>query len=523
MISLKNFCYILGIGALTLNVTACSDPGDELTTVEFDRLFSPTAVEAKIQNKVNVRLTWECRSKADSYTIQLFANDASMACTGTPTLEFTDVETSPYIITGLEGETTYAIRIKAVGETKESNWTTTTATTDAEQILETVTDDDITSKSVTLRWPAGTAVTSVEITGGKTATYTLSAAEIAAGSATITGLDYETKYTFTIMNGSKARGKVTVTTMPNYIPAYPGADLQALIDGAEEGETVMLLPAKDGSTNEFIYMEEGVETTLELTISKNIAVKSLGTKPVKARIKFVLDGATGFTTENITYVGVTADALIKTTNCSGTITVNAIEASGYGNFMVDPGENTCTISQFNVTNSYFHDMCSGKRFVDSQKKKCAVMEFNMSHCTVANSCKGSDFIRFDYNAAQKGMVVNFENNTLYKLEATSKGLFYIRSNASGNHDFTANIKNNVFAEMGAGVYFSQDAKTDNLVFSNNNYYNTPSLLANPDGGAGKVFDTTGLQLNPEFADAANNDFTITNETLIDKNIGNIKQ
>ena len=71
------------------------------------------------------------------------------------------------------------------------------------------------------------------------------------------------------------------------------------------------------------------------------------------------------------------------------------------------------------------------------------------------------------------------------------------------------------------VFFSQDAKTDNLIFNNNNYFNTPSLVVNPDGGSGKVFDTTGLSLNPEFKDAANNDFTITNETLIDKNIGNI--
>lgn len=310
--------------------------------------------------------------------------------------------------------------------------------------------------------------------------------------------------------------------MPNYTPAYPGADLQELIDATEEGGTVMLLPAKDGSTNEFVYTgDDGATTTKELIINKNISIKCLGTKPVKARVKFVLDGATGFTTENINYIGIAADALIKTTNCSGVITVNNIEASGYGNLMVDPGENACTVDEFNITNSYFHDMCSGKRFIDSQKKKCAVLKFNMNHCTVANSCTGSDFIRFDYNAKQK-ININFENNTLYKIEATSKGLFYVRSNKAGDQFFTANIKNNVFAEMSQKVFFSQDAKTDNLQFSNNCYYNAGTLQANVDGGAGKVFDTTGLTLDPGFKDAANGDFTITNETLIDKNIGNIK-
>lgn len=149
------------------------------------------------------------------------------------------------------------------------------------------------------------------------------------------------------------------------------------------------------------------------------------------------------------------------------------------------------------------------------------MVFNMKNCTVANSCSGSDFIRFDYNSEAKGMVVNFENNTLYKVEATSNGLFYIRSNSAGSLDYTANIRNNVFAEMSEKVFFSQDSKTDNLIFRNNNYFNTPSLNANPDGGAGKVFDTTGFNLDPQFKDAVNNDFTITNETLINENIGNI--
>lgn len=519
---IKKLTYILAMGAVLFTAASCSDPDDELTSVEYDRLFKPTAVEAKVQNKTNVRLSWECLSKADTYTIQLFADDTNMQFAGTPTLEYTNITESPYTISGLSGETTYSIRIKAVGATKESHWAETSVTTDAEQIFNNVTDDDITAKSVTLKWTPGAEVTAIAISGGKEETYTLSAEEKQNGTATITGLTYETKYTFTILNGSKARGKVTVTTMPNYTPAYPGADLQELIDATEEGGTVMLLPAKDGSTNEFVYTgDDGAATTKELVINKNISIKCLGTKPVKARIKFVLDGATGFTTENINYTGVAADALIKTTNCSGIITVNNIEASGYGNLMVDPGENACTVDEFNITNSYFHDMCSGKRFIDSQKKKCAILKFNMNHCTVANSCTGSDFIRFDYNAKQK-ITINFENNTLYQVEATSKGLFYVRSNKAGDKFFTANIKNNVFAEMSQKVFFSQDTKTDNLIFSNNCYYNAGTLQANVDGGAGKVFDTTGLTLDPGFKNAANGDFTITNETLLDKNIGNIK-
>lgn len=522
---IKKITYILALGAVLFTAASCSDPDDELTSVEYDRLFKPTSFEAKVQNKVNIRLIWECLSKADSYTIQLFANDEDMKFEGEPTLEFTDVASSPYTVTGLNDETSYSIRIKAVGSSKESHWATAFVTTDAEQIFEKVTDDDITAKTVTLRWEAGADVSVIEITGGKEETYTLSDEEKQNGTATISGLTEDTQYTFTIKNAVKARGKVTVTTMPNYTAAYPGSDLQELIDATEDGGTLMLLPAKDGSSNQFIYNgDDGSASTKELTISKKITIKCMDTKPVVARVKFVLDGAKDFVLENVKFTGVTGDALIKTSNCSGTINVNNIEVEGYGNFVVDPGENVCTVDEFTVTNSYFHDMCKGKRFVDSQKKKCAILKFNMNHCTVANSCQGSDFLRFDYNAAQP-IEVNFTNNTLYKVEATSKGLFYIRSNKAGDRFFTANIKNNVFAEMSDAVFFSQDSKSDNLKFSNNCYHNASNLqkVVGDEDPKKNTYDTSGLTLDPGFKDAANGDFTITNETLIDKNIGNVAQ
>ena len=104
---IKKLTYVLALGAVLFAASGCSDPEDELTSVEYDRLFRPTSVEAKIQNKTNVRLGWECLSEAKSYTIQLFADDPDMACEGEPSVEFTDVTDNPYTITGLEGETTY--------------------------------------------------------------------------------------------------------------------------------------------------------------------------------------------------------------------------------------------------------------------------------------------------------------------------------------------------------------------------------------------------------------------------------
>ncbi|RAZ14412.1 hypothetical protein DK853_52335, partial [Klebsiella oxytoca] len=65
----------------------------------------------------------------------------------------------------------------------------------------------------------------------------------------------------------------------------------------------------------------------------------------------------------------------------------------------------------------------------------------------------------------KGNIINISNCTLYGIGATSKGLFYVRSNSVGNKDFTANITKCIFANMSNKVFFSQDTKTDNLTFN----------------------------------------------------------
>ena len=155
----KNIALICGVGLMAF-AASCSDLDDEIKSSSYDRLFSPPAVEARVQNKTNVRLGWTKVLGADSYVIELFAND-SLQFEGSPVTTYNEVTDNPYTITGLDGETKYSARIKAVGEKiSESKWTGVFFKTDAEQILEAVTDDDITSSTVTLRWPAGTAVTS---------------------------------------------------------------------------------------------------------------------------------------------------------------------------------------------------------------------------------------------------------------------------------------------------------------------------------------------------------------------------
>ena len=54
----KKISMVLAIGLSFVGMTSCSDPDEPITSVEFDRLFSPTELEAKVQNTTGVKLTW---------------------------------------------------------------------------------------------------------------------------------------------------------------------------------------------------------------------------------------------------------------------------------------------------------------------------------------------------------------------------------------------------------------------------------------------------------------------------------
>ena len=228
---MNKLTMVMAIGLSLVGMAACSDPDDALTSVEFNRLFSPTNMEAKVQNTTGVKVTWFAISAAEQYQIEMYADDAAMAFSGTPVLQKTIVpstseqaarsECSWKLEPGtLEGETTYSVRVKAIGTSKESKWAGATFTTGTEQIFDNVPTSNITKTSVTLTWPAGVAVTRIDVqkSGEIIQTHPLTADEIAAGQATIDGLNYESTYTFYIYNGDKQRGKIQVQTLPNFTP-----------------------------------------------------------------------------------------------------------------------------------------------------------------------------------------------------------------------------------------------------------------------------------------------------------------
>ena len=241
--SIYTVLFSLVLSAFTVS---CSEPDDEVTTGIFDRLFSPTNVEAVIQKKTNVKFKWTAVTNATSYTIELYENQ-DMTFEGTPKT-YEGITDNTYTVEGLLGETQYTARIRALSEEiNESKWSAVSFMTEAENIFNSVKDENIEAHAVTLTWDAidATATKIVLSADGKAdITYTLKSTDIANKKAYIDGLEESTSYTAKLYNVDKLRGTVTFKTAIDFqgkTPVYEGDDLATVLEGAADGANIVLV------------------------------------------------------------------------------------------------------------------------------------------------------------------------------------------------------------------------------------------------------------------------------------------
>ena len=176
-------------GLATVALASCSDVADEITSIVYNRNFSPTSVEAKVRNRTNIELSWNLGDGVTNYNVEVYAND-SLTFAGSPVKSFSvSPDEVPVLIKGLEGETQYSFRVQATdgNSSRDSKWSSAYAKTEAEQIFKNVAEEDIKGSSVTLRWTAGEQAATIVLTPGDIV-YNVTADDIAAGAATVTGL-----------------------------------------------------------------------------------------------------------------------------------------------------------------------------------------------------------------------------------------------------------------------------------------------------------------------------------------------
>lgn len=492
------------VGGITF--TACDDE-TEVKSLSMSALLSPTNLTAVVRNEVNIALSWNAMDKAESYDIEVFKEDPEFAGTAIATLNTTE---SSYVVTGLEGETSYNIRVRSASSSvASSKWSTVTQSTNAEQIFETVPESDLTESSVTLRWPQGETATTITITPGDIS-YSVTEADIANGYATINGLTPETTYTATLLNGTKTRGTITFTTRIDLNGASlieEGEDLEARLIAATAGESFVIMSGTfDLGTYEPTqsislrgYSEDNKPTiTGRFKVSQAIESISLS--------NLIFDGKSA--TDNL--LQIEAGANIATVNIEGCEIRNMTKHIMYNS-------TTGALGDVTVDNCIIDNIeCDGGDGFDFRDKG-TLASFTLTETTISNGMR----TMLRCQTASTKLVVT--NCTFYNIctsnESGNTGLFRASDSSSSltvSSCLIVNVGKSELTVAGAGAWAKSGNIKGSETATNIYYYNCPKLWT---GVHSSDYSSFATEADPGFADAANGDYTVSNQDMIDKKIG----
>jgi hypothetical protein len=517
------------IGLFSIATVACDDLADPLVEdLEVSRVFSPTEVAARIRNLTTIELNWKTRADADHYVVE-YSEDS---------LAFTNIIRTVTVAPGelplqqvFDGQTRYSARVKGVSPAgiEDSKWTAVTIMTQLENIFLPIQDGDVGPTTTTVRWPANSDVTHLKISPGNTERQ-ITAEEKSAGVAIVSGLTGETEYTVTLYKGTKQRGQIKFTTLIDIGDAtavHPEDDLNAMIAAAAAGDVLVLFPGE--------YL---VNAGATITVNKSLSIKGLypTNKPI-LHVQFALiAGATDVNVNDVDMDGTfTPQGGVQTVidhpfqyNATGTYGALIVKGStihDYGKSLVTgqlaSGSAVAQISEITFDNCVVTNIQTiSADFIDFRASYVA--KLSLTNSTFNTCAVGRDFIRFDAAAGLTGTgktsTVVIDHCTLYGVSNNLTGtrrLTYVRFNAN-----SVTVKNSIIANS-TGIYTNQ-ASTTQPICANNNYFNAQRFYdASVEVIAGLKVDNSGTHttVDPGFANAATGNFTVSNQAVKDKEIG----
>jgi len=518
---LKNIGFIIGLFSLIF--VSCEDKIDPIVEkLDFNRVFSPINLTAKIKNKTTVELAWTLGKDATSYVIE-FSEDSLLFGAIVKTVTVTPDKIPASVV--LDGQTQYSARVKGINSSgvADSKWSSVTFKTDAENILAPVATADIQATSVTLKWPAGSDVTNFLIVPGNVQR-PITDAEKAAGIAIITGLTGETAYTVKLYKDTKQRGLVTFTTLIDLGGAtavYATDNLSTVIAAALAGDVLVLFPG------------DYLAYSGAITINKSISIKGLRPtdKPI-VHVKFVLEAGvqnadikdlemSGIYTDPLTSLPAIIDHAFQynTTSTSyGSLNVVGCKIHDYDKSLLTGSSSIVSkIESISMTDCIVTNILTNS--ADCIDFRAGfVASLTLKNSTFNNCAPARDFVRLDNAAAAfPGMVSNvlIDHCTLYAVaNKTSSRILYVRFATN-----TLKVTNTIIA--GTLGYFTNQSLSAQPECSANNYFNAPGFITGGSTVAGAKFDISGTNtlLAPGFTSPATGNFTVTNQALIDSNVG----
>lgn len=451
----NKFLSIASVLALGLAISSCTDKQDWSTDSSHDRLFgaiggvevSPEETKAFVEFKTVPNAThYIIEVSKDSLYDELMqgASPTSVVYGEDKSIVKSDT------IRNLDNDTRYYLRMKSVSDTKESNWIYFKTSkglgyfkTKAEQLFNEVPNTDRSENSIRLTWRPGSEVTAITWKSAEQAdSILLDDLAIANGEYTVTDLNSSSTYKFLIWNGTVKRGELTVQTTA----AMPPADYKHILEGTlidqNMLDSIANLAIADEKTNYGVTIaipaeavvdfhgvsSTGDNTTIKLPNGMSITFFGLagGDAPtIKFQKNIDILGSHGYISfENVNVVNDGADYFVnQSAECTvGEFIVKDAEISGFKtSFFRFQKDEAKSVEKLILTNSIFHDMCTGYSFIhiDAGSGAGHVDNVKIDGCTL-------------YNIAVTGKMFIFSKNTNMNSISVTNTTFY---NCIGNGNY----------------------------------------------------------------------------------------
>lgn len=443
---LKNIAGAGAIMTLASMVTvSCIDGNDWETDSSFDRLFSVNSENISVsENATTAEVKWDLSKDAEYYIIEVSKDTLydAIAMNGENAIVYGEdksITESPYLLTNLSADTKYFLRIKSMSSIKnESKWayyTDYSFTTKTEQLFETVSNEDISDKTITLHWTPGADVDYIEITdanGTSIKKVTLDDTAKSEGTVTIDGLNQLTSYTATLYLGETKRGVVTFVTNAT----VPDADY-----------TVYLAATDSLNNTLFETMSEAGYQTVNIALASGAAYNNDNSIVIPDGMSVTFFGLPGASQAIIS---------VKNIDYAGThefIHFENVELNGeHGDYVFNQSV-SAHVGEIKFSNSFIHGFKNSPfRMQGSDMKMVNNLTFDNSIIYGASS-RSYSLVHIDAGSGN-GKVENilFTNSTVVY---TGKSFIYCK-----NTDFTSlKFANCTFSKIiGVGDYFLDCAK-----------------------------------------------------------------
>lgn len=551
MKSIKNILGTASMMALALSATSCTDGNDWDVDGSLSRLFGLNGDKITVETaETSATVTFSAfTSKAVSspeyYVFEVSKDSLYEGVENANIIKFGEdksLTSSPVVLSGLDGDSKYYMRVKAMSSTSnESKWVYykdgSSFKTKAEQIFNKVEATDLFEDHVNLSWTPGADVTHITYANTNDAeniqTINLTDEEKAAGKYTLGGLNPTSTYTITIYKNDVKRGQLQVTT-PAAMPAANfkyslASDVtvisQDLID--EIAEKAKAAAGNETNYSATIGIPAGAKVAL-YGINDSDGGKTNVTIPNGMSVTFFGlaggDAPTINLDKNLDIAG--SHAFIKFQNVK-------MEENGAGYFINQ--SKACTVSEFTLENCEVSNLkTSFFRLQGSDAK--SIGKLTLKNSIFTNLCAGYGFIHIDAGSG-KGHLDNVEIDGCTFNSICVTGKVFIFSKKTDMQDIT--IKNSTFYNCnGNGQYFvdfnvdtfgPSTFTIENCIFgksadeaTNKNIRSkTPATVANSFRTTDffkviKGVNDTEFSSTQLFKDPANGDFTIKAGTLKEK-------